>query len=294
MKLYKKNLKKLIKNNVYEKRNEHDACGVGFVASTEGKKSRKVVEHGIEALKAVWHRGAVDADGKTGDGAGIHVEIPKDFFIERIKNAGRRHKEGEICVGMVFLPRNDYASQEKCKTIVENELLNKNYYVYRWRQVPVVTKVLGSKAESNRPEIVQVIFKSNNINLIGDELERDLFVIRKRIEKQSSLLKLNDFYISSFSSRSIIYKGMFLAESLSNFYPDLMDKRFISRFAIFHQRYSTNTFPSWDLAQPFRSLAHNGEINTIKGNINWMKIHEQDMSRKLFEDIEDLKPVIST
>ena len=293
MKLYKKNLKKLIKGKIYKHSDEHDACGVGFVASTDGKKSRKVVEFGIQALKAVWHRGAVDADGKTGDGAGIHIEIPKDFFVERIENAGRRHDKGEICVGMIFLPKNDYASQERCKTIIENELLRKNYYVYRWRQVPINTKVLGYKAESNRPEIVQVIFKSNNMNLKDDELERDLYVIRKKIEKQSSLLKQKDFYISSFSSRSIIYKGMFLAESLSDFYPDLLDKRFISKFAIFHQRYSTNTFPSWDLAQPFRTLAHNGEINTIKGNINWMKIHEQDMSNKLFKSIEDLKPVIS-
>ena len=292
MELYKKNLKKLIKGKAYDPSLEHDACGVGFVASTEGKKSRKVVEFGIQALKAVWHRGAIDADGKTGDGAGIHIEIPQDFFIERIENAGRKHKDGTICVGMIFLPRNDYPSQEKCKTIVENELLSKNYYVYRWRQVPVNTKVLGTKAESNRPEIVQVIFKSNNRTLEGDNLERDLYVVRKKIEKQSNLLKLKDFYISSFSSRSIIYKGMFLAEALSEFYPDLSDKRFISRFAIFHQRYSTNTFPSWDLAQPFRTLAHNGEINTIKGNINWMKIHEKDMSSKLFEDMEFLKPVI--
>tara|TARA_Y100000590_G_scaffold10278_1_gene12693 strand:- start:4501 stop:9000 length:4500 start_codon:yes stop_codon:yes gene_type:complete len=293
MNLYKKNLKKLIKNNIYTPSQEHDACGVGFVASTEGKKSRKVVEYGIQALKAVWHRGAVDADGKTGDGAGIHIEIPTDFFIERIKNAGRKHTEGTIGVGMIFLPRNDYVAQEKCKTLVENELLSKNYYIYRWRQVPVNTKVLGIKAEINRPEIVQVIFKSNNKNLKDDYLERDLFVVRKKIEKKSDMLKLKDFYICSLSSRSIIYKGMFLAETLSDFYPDLSDKRFISRFAIFHQRYSTNTFPSWDLAQPFRTLAHNGEINTLKGNINWMKIHEQDMSNKLFDDINSLKPVIA-
>jgi glutamate synthase (NADPH/NADH) large chain len=169
----------------------------------------------------------------------------------------------------------------------------KNYYIYRWRQVPINTSVLGQKAEDNRPEITQIIFKSNNKNLTGDDLERDLFVVRKKIEKQSYKLQIKDFYICSFSSRSVIYKGMFLAESLSEFYPDLMDKRFISRFAIFHQRYSTNTFPSWELAQPFRTLAHNGEINTLKGNINWMKIHEQDMSSKLFDDIESLKPVIS-
>ena len=185
-----------------------------FYSFNRRKKIRKIVEFGIQALKAVWHRGAVDADGKTGDGAGIHIEIPSDFFIERIKNAGRRHEEGTICVGMIFLPRNDYTSQEKCKTIVENELLGKNYYIYRWRQVPVNTRVLGDKAEINRPEIVQVIFKSNNKKLKDDDLERDLFVIRKKIEKQSNLLKLKDFYICSFSSRSIIYKGMFLAEAL--------------------------------------------------------------------------------
>ena len=293
MKLYKKNLNKLVEGKVYDPSYEHDACGVGFVASTDGKKSRKVVEFGIEALKAVWHRGAVDSDGKTGDGAGIHIEIPQDFFVERIENAGRKHTEGTICVGMIFLPKNDYALQEKCKTLIETELLSKNYYIYRWRQVPVVTKVLGIKAESNRPEIVQIIFKSNKNFFKGDELERDLFVVRKKIEKQSAVLKLKDFYICSFSSRSVIYKGMFLAESLSEFYPDLTDKRFISRFSIFHQRYSTNTFPSWDLAQPFRTLAHNGEINTLKGNLNWIKIHEQDMSSNLFNDIDVLKPVIT-
>ena len=293
MNLYKKNLKKLTEAGAYYPSLEHDACGVGLVASTEGKKSRKIVEFGIQALKAVWHRGAVDADGKTGDGAGIHIEIPTDFFKERIENSGRQHDGGTICVGMIFLPRNDYSTQEKCKTLIESELLSKNYYIYRWRQVPINTSVLGVKAESNRPEITQVIFKSNNKNLAGDDLERDLFVVRKKIEKQANILRLKDFYICSLSSRSIIYKGMFLAEALSEFYPDLMDKRFISRFAIFHQRYSTNTFPSWDLAQPFRTLAHNGEINTLKGNINWMKIHEQDINSEFFDDIESLKPVIT-
>ena len=292
MNLYKKNLKKLTETDAYYPSLEHDACGVGLVASTEGKKSRKIVEFGIQALKAVWHRGAVDADGKTGDGAGIHTEIPTDFFKKRIENYGRQHDDRTICVGMIFLPYNDYSSQEKCKTLIESELLRKNYYIYRWRQVPINTSVLGVKAESNRPEITQVIFKSNNNNLAGDDLERDLFVVRKKIEKQSNKLQLKDFYICSFSSRSVIYKGMFLAEALSEFYLDLTDKQFISRFVIFHQRYSTNTFPSWDLAQPFRTLAHNGEINTLKGNINWMKIHEQDMSSEFFKDIELLKPVI--
>ena len=122
MKNYKKNFEILEKNHVYSEEMEHDACGVGLISSTEGKKSRKIVEYGIEALKAVWHRGAVDADGKTGDGAGIHIEIPKDFFVERIENAGRKHREGTICIGMIFLPKNDYVSQERSKSIVENEL----------------------------------------------------------------------------------------------------------------------------------------------------------------------------
>ena len=165
MELYKKNLTKLINSKVYDPSMEHDACGVGLVVSTEGKKSRKIVEYGIEALKAVWHRGAVDADGKTGDGAGIHVEISRDFFKEKIENYGRQYDGGEICIGMIFLPRNDYNSQEKCKTLIETELLSNNYYIYRWRQVPINTSVLGVKAELTRPEIVQVIFKSKDRNL---------------------------------------------------------------------------------------------------------------------------------
>ena len=182
MNLYKKNLKKLTNANAYYPSLEHDACGVGLVASIEGKKSRKVVEFGIQALKAVWHRGAVDADGKTGDGAGIHIEIPTDFFKEKIENYGRQYHGGAICIGMIFLPRNDYSSQEKCKTLIETELLSKNYYIYRWRQVPINTSVLGVKAEGNRPEITQVIFKSNNKNLKGEELERDLFSVRKKLK----------------------------------------------------------------------------------------------------------------
>ncbi len=145
MENYKKNLKLLENNHVYSKEMEHDACGVGVIASTEGKKSRQIVEYGIEALKAVWHRGAVDADGKTGDGAGIHVEIPKDFFIEKIEVTGHDYDNAEICVGMIFLPRNDYAAQESCKTIVESELTKNNFSIYGWRQVPVNPKVLVIK-----------------------------------------------------------------------------------------------------------------------------------------------------
>ncbi len=292
MKRYNKNLNILKQNHIYSESMEHDACGVGLIASTEGKKTRRVVEYGIQALKAVWHRGAIDADGKTGDGAGIHIEIPTSFFKEKIENYGRQYDGGEICVGMIFLPRNDYNSQEKCKTLIETELLKNNYNIYRWRQVPINTSVLGPKAELTRPEIVQVIFKSNDKSLNSNFLERKLYETRRKIEKCVSNNQLNGFYICSFSSKSIIYKGMFLAETLSDFYVDLQDERFISRYAIFHQRFSTNTAPSWDLAQPFRAIAHNGEINTLKGNINWMKIHEQEMFSPIFEDIENIKPVI--
>tara|TARA_Y100000590_G_scaffold437640_1_gene559484 strand:- start:1914 stop:6410 length:4497 start_codon:yes stop_codon:yes gene_type:complete len=288
----KKNIKLLKKNHVYSESMEHDACGVGLVASTEGKKTRKIVEYGIQALKAVWHRGAIDADGKTGDGAGIHIEIPTDFFIEKIENYGRKYDGGVICAGMIFLPRNDYNSQEKCKTLIEKNLLNNEFIIYRWRQVPINTSVLGSKAETTRPEITQVLFTPKNKLLDGKNLERKLYETRRKIEKECKENNLNQFYICSFSSKSIIYKGMFLAEALSEFYLDLQDSRFISRYAIFHQRFSTNTAPSWDLAQPFRAIAHNGEINTLKGNINWMKVHEQEMFSPFFEDMQNLKPVI--
>ena len=292
IKKYLKNKKFLTKNNAYDPSLEHEACGVGLIATTDGKKSRKVVEYGIEALKAVWHRGAVDADGKSGDGAGIKVEISPEFFNKKILDTGHKHdNDKRICVGMIFMPRNDYADQEKCRSIIETILLNKKYYIYGWRQVPVNPKVLGPTAESNRPEIAQVLFRKDEIIKTND-LERDLYEARKGIEKEARNNQLKNFYICSLSSRSIVYKGMFLAEALADFYLDLNDSSFKSRFAIFHQRYSTNTFPSWDLAQPFRTLAHNGEINTLKGNVNWMRIHEQDMSSKLFKNVEDLKPVI--
>ena len=294
MKILDQNLQKLIKAGVYNKEDEHDACGVGFVASIDGKPRREVVENGIEALKAVWHRGAVDKDGKTGDGAGIHVELAKDFFEEQIKITGHHtHKNDQLCVGMIFLPRNDYGAQEACRTIVEHELLSNNFYIFGWRHVPVKAKVLGIKANDTRPEIEQILFSP--IEKTGtEELEKNIYIVRKKIEKKITQSQLKDFYISSISSRSIIYKGMFLAEHLSDFYPDLLDKRFISRFSIFHQRYSTNTFPSWELAQPFRILAHNGEINTLKGNVNWMKTHEQGLESNLYPNIDDLKPILKS
>ncbi len=209
MKLRKKNLKLLKKNHIYHDSMEHDSCGVGLVVSTEGLKSRKVVEQGIEALKAVWHRGAIDADGKTGDGAGIHIEIPTNFFVEKIENYGRKYDGGNICVGMIFLPRNDYNAQEKCKTFIETELLKNDFFIYRWRQVPINTSVLGKKAELTRPEITQILFAPKDKLVDGKALERKLYETRRKIENECLKNHLNQFYICSFSSKSINYKGMF-------------------------------------------------------------------------------------
>ena len=283
---------RLQQGGVWSPDQEHDACGVGMVAAIDGKSSRQVVEKGIEALRAVWHRGAVDADGKTGDGAGIHLEIPRDFFVEHIAHTGHAVDDGRIGVGMVFLPRTDMAAQERCRCIVEDEILAAGFTIYGWRQVPVDISVIGSRAEATRPEIEQIMF-STPIDEEEDAIERKLYVIRRKIENAVLAERIMEFYLCSFSVRSIIYKGMFLAEQVSDFYPDLKDERFISRFAVYHQRYSTNTFPTWRLAQPFRVLAHNGEINTYRGNLNWMSCHEDRMSSPLFgEDVEHLKPLV--
>ena len=279
---------------MYHPQMEGDACGVGLVAATDGRASRRVVASAIDALKAVWHRGAVDADGKTGDGAGIHVDLPVRFFDDAIADSGHKPLPNRLAVGMIFLPRTDLSAQETCRTIVESEIIEAGYTIYGWRQVPVDVSVIGEKAQRTRPEIEQIMIAGPMPEERDQaEFEKDLYLIRRRIEKKVIAAQIQDFYICSLSCRSIIYKGLFLAESLSVFYPDLQDERFESRVAIFHQRYSTNTFPQWWLAQPFRTLAHNGEINTIRGNKNWMKSHEIKMASLAFGDhSEDIKPVI--
>ena len=280
-------------NALYKAEDEHSSCGVGLVVALDGKASRKVVASGIDALKAIWHRGAVDADGKTGDGAGIHVQIPVPFFYDQIRRTGHEpDMEKRVAVGQIFLPRTDFGAQERCRTIVESEVLRMGHYIYGWRHVPVNTGVLGEKANATRPEIEQILIRCEK-DIDDETFERELYVIRRRIEKAAIAAQIAGLYICSLSCRSIIYKGMMLAEQVAEFYPDLKDDRFESAFAIYHQRYSTNTFPQWWLAQPFRMLAHNGEINTIKGNINWMKSHEIRMASTAFGDAaEDIKPII--
>ncbi len=272
---------------------ERDSCGVGLVAAIDGRPGRNVVDAGIAALQALWHRGAVDADGMTGDGAGIMVEIPQDFFRSHVGRTGHRAGDGPIAVGMTFLPRTDLEAQERCRRIVETEIMKTGYNIYGWRQVPIDLSALGEKATATRPEIEQIMIEGP-AGADREKFETDLYVIRKKIEGQALEAHIRDFYICSLSCRSLIYKGMFLAEQLSAFYPDLLDESFVSRFALYHQRYSTNTFPTWRLAQPFRMLAHNGEINTLSGNVNWMRSHETRLGGERFGPrLEDLTPVVA-
>ncbi|WBU63440.1 glutamate synthase large subunit [Paracoccus aerodenitrificans] len=283
----------MAENSLYRADDEHSSCGVGLVVSIDGKPSRQVVQSGIDALKAIWHRGAVDADGKTGDGAGIHVQIPVPFFYDQIRRTGHEPDQDKlIAVGQVFLPRTDFGAQERCRTIVESEVIRMGHYIYGWRHVPVDVSVLGDKANATRPEIEQILIR-NEKGLSSVEFERELYIIRRRIEKAAAAAQITQLYFCSLSCRSVIYKGMMLAEQVAEFYPDLKDERFESAFAIYHQRYSTNTFPQWWLAQPFRMLAHNGEINTLKGNLNWLRSHEIRMASSAFGDMaEDIKPIV--
>jgi glutamate synthase (NADPH) large chain len=281
----------LIDAGAYDPATEFDACGVGVVCSIDGKPRRDVVELAVKALKALFHRGAVDADGKSGDGAGIMISVPQDFFREQVKNIGQSPRPGPILVGQVFLPRSDIGAQEAARTIVESEILRSGFYLYGWRQAPVDVAQLGTRAAATRPEIEQIMMAAPD-GLEGEALERAMFLCRRRIEKRVEEANL-DLYLCSFSSKTLIYKGMFRAELVDDFYLDLKDPRFESSVAIFHQRFSTNTFPEWRLAQPFRMLAHNGEINTLRGNVNWMKSHEIRMAATTFGDeAHSVKPVI--
>ena len=289
---YLENRQKLIDAGAYDPASERDACGVGLVAALDGAPRREIVDMAIAALKAVWHRGAVAADGKTGDGAGLLVNIPQELFRHYVTRMGKRPDARDLCAGMIFLPRTNFSAQDQCRTIVETEIIRDGFNVYGWRQVPVDAARLGLRANLVRPEIEQVLFFDPK-GRAKDDLERALYLVRRRIEQRISEASLQDFYVCSLSARSIIYKGMFLAEEIDGFYLDLKDPSFVSSVAIFHQRYSTNTFPEWRLAQPFRMLAHNGEINTLKGNRNWMKSHEIRMASGAFGDAEAcIKPVI--
>ncbi|HWA00473.1 MAG TPA: glutamate synthase large subunit [Caulobacterales bacterium] len=289
---YERERAKLEAQGLYKREDERDACGVGLVVAIDGTPRRDVVTLALMALKSLWHRGAVDADGKTGDGAGILIDAPQDFFREIVVRGGHTPKSGPIFVGQIFMPRNDFGAQERARVIVESEILRAGFEIYSWRQVPVNIAAIGDKANATRPEIEQILFH-DPMARDDDTVDRDLFICRRRIEKRALASNIAELYVCSLSAQTLIYKGMFLAEQIDEFYPDLKDERFVSCVAVYHQRYSTNTFPQWRLAQPFRMLAHNGEINTLKGNTNWMRSHEIRMASDAFGAADaDVKPII--
>lgn len=278
---------------LYNPQNEHDACGVGFVLNMNGNREHTIVEKGVKVLCNLLHRGATGADVNTGDGAGLLVQIPDNFFKKTLKM--KLPALGHYAVGMLFLPQNQ-EKRESVLDLLEKIAVEENFKVLACRDVPVVASAVGDSARAEMPFIAQVFLQPNQ-NLTGEDLERALLVLRKRAEHESGLSAegSDGFYIASLSARTIVYKGMMTAPQVPVFYPDLNDSNFESAVAVVHQRYSTNTFPSWPLAQPFRFMAHNGEINTIRGNRNWMAAREKNLASPLFgENIQKLTPILET
>ncbi len=279
---------------LYDPELEKDSCGVGFIANIKGEKSHGLVKNALMVLQNLTHRGAVGSDPKTGDGAGILVQIPDEFFRIQCENLGiHLPKPSKYAVGMVFLPR-EPAVRMQCEGIIERIVQDEGQKILGWRDVPVDNRVIGETARGTEPTIRQVFVESSCENT--RDFEKVLFVIRKRAENEvNKLVKRSSeyFYVCSLSSRTIIYKGLFVAEQINSYFVDLDDINFKSAVAVVHQRYSTNTFPTWGLAQPFRYLAHNGEINTIRGNRNWMNAREGVLKSKyLGEDLCKLFPII--
>ncbi|HET9578395.1 MAG TPA: glutamate synthase large subunit [Usitatibacter sp.] len=284
------------RQGLYDPANEHDACGVGFVADIKGRKSHAIVEHGLTILNNLRHRGATGADPLHGDGAGLLVQIPDAFFREEMAKQGvKLPKAGAYGVGMVFLPKNA-AARAACSREIERAIRNEGQTLLGWRDVPVDDSSLGKTARDTEPVIRQVFVGAGRGSLDRDAFERKLYIIRKESGHAIRALNLTnakEFYVPSFSHRTIVYKGMLLAEQIGPFYKDLSDKRFTSALCLAHQRFSTNTFPSWDLAHPFRFIAHNGEINTLRGNLNWIKARQATIHSKLLgEDLDKIWPLI--
>jgi glutamate synthase domain-containing protein 2/glutamate synthase domain-containing protein 1/glutamate synthase domain-containing protein 3 len=283
------------RRGLYDPQFEHDACGVGFVAQTNGKASHDIVQKGIDILLNLVHRGACGCDPLTGDGAGILIQLPDPFFRRECEASEVELPEpGKYAVGCVFLPR-DKHDRRRCMHILEDKIFGTGQRLIGWRDVRVNESELGPMARASAPVIKQVFIGSTAED--EAEFERKLFVIRKwaeRTVRESNMAGRGAFYIPSLSSRTIVYKGLLLAEQLAGFYTELTDSAMVSALAMVHQRFSTNTFPTWELAQPFRTLAHNGEINTVRGNAAWMSAREQLFDEEVFgEDIKQILPIIS-
>ncbi|MDF3057322.1 MAG: glutamate synthase large subunit [Rariglobus sp.] len=284
---------KIIPSPLYTPDQEHDACGVGFIAKLTGERSYDVLNRAISALKALAHRGAIDADAVTGDGAGILTQIPvelfKDYLAEKKKPLFR---DQDLGVGMIFLPKGDDYAQAHAKKIVEAAVKNEGLAWLGWRDVPTDSSCLGRKALETQPLIVQALVARKD-EITDDEFERKLFLAQNSAERQVIEAKIPGFYVCSFSSRTIVYKGLLTPTQIRKYFVDLKSPKFTTAFAIFHQRYSTNTFPTWHLAHPFRMMAHNGEINTIRGNRNLMRARENSTAYGVWgERFPDLKPLV--
>src|SRR5947209_7551831 len=276
------------KQGLYDPQFEHDACGVGFVVDIAGRKSNDIVRKSLQVLVNLQHRGAKGCEANTGDGAGVLLQIPHEFLKPECKKLGfDLPTAGNYGIGMIFLPRDSH-SQQWAKEIIEAAITRGGQRLLGWRDVPTNNSPIGDTAKSVEAVFKQVFVERNAYIKNVDDFERKLYLIRKRIEKTTS-----EVYFDSFSARTLIYKGMLSAEQMEIYFPDLVDSRVVSALAVVHQRFSTNTFPSWSLAHPFRYISHNGEINTLRGNINWMKAREAQFESKLFgEDVKDLLPVI--
>ena len=284
------------KQGLYDPAFEHDACGVGFVCDIKGKASNETVLKGLEVLKRLSHRGATGADPKTGDGAGLLIQMPHKFFAKVCPEAKiELPPPGDYGTGLVFLPI-DSKDRKLCKDTLSGIVKEEGQKMLGWRTVPVNDSDIGISAKNTQPVIEQVFIQRGETIKDGLAFERKLYVIRKRTENKMRSSKLSPgslFYITNISARTLSYKGLLMPNQLENFFLDLKDKSISSALCLVHSRYSTNTFPTWDLAQPFRFLAHNGEINTLRGNINWTRARERLITSKLFgTDIEKLKPII--
>ena len=267
---------------LYDPANEHDACGVGMIVDINGNKSHDLVDSALKVLENMKHRGAEGADNKTGDGAGIMVQIPHEFILLQGIPVPEKGKYG---TGLVFLPK-DKARQEAILSIMLEEIEREGLTLMHLRTVPVNSDVLGESARKSEPDIKQ-IFVTGVTDVAN--IERILYKIRKKIENR---VNDRDFYVVSLSSRNIVYKGMLSSVQVRKYFTDLTQPYFTSGMAIVHSRFSTNTFPTWSLAQPFRMLAHNGEINTIRGNREWMEARESVLSTPQLGDVKDIRPIV--
>ncbi len=282
------------KQGLYDPCYERDACGVGFIAHIKGHKNHSIVIQGLEILKNITHRGAVGADPLAGDGAGILIQTPDAFLRANLDIS--LPSVGDYAVGMIFLPR-DKEKRAICEALIAYVIAVEGQKLLTWRDVPTNNSVIGESVKVIEPVIKQVFIAKGDNCADQDAFERKLFVIRKVIEhrvRDELELDYSHFYIPSFSSRTLLYKGMLLADQVGAYFPDLLDERMVTSLALVHQRFSTNTFPTWDLAQPFRMIAHNGEINTVRGNINWMAARRNSMASSLLgDDLDKLWPLIA-